>query len=196
MATNRKYILLLIVVLIGAAPGCGDAVRNTVEKAVETSVEMSAKENGQEVEVDLENGTMRVVSGEDGETVMEVSEDAMTVTSEEGNVEVSFGDAAKIPDDFPSDVPVYKDLVLQIVQRQTESDGFVLNGKTSDSVEQVSEYYATELPKEGWTRQSAMDQAEGRLKVWVFNKENRVLNLMMVGEGDGDTVVQLTTLTE
>ncbi|WP_435771799.1 hypothetical protein [Nocardioides sp. SYSU DS0651] len=77
-----------------ALTACGEAAEQATEKAIE----QAAEENGEKVDVDLDEDGGYSVEGEDG----------------------SFSSGAKIPDDFPDDVPVVGEVTYGIAN---ESDG-------------------------------------------------------------------------
>ncbi len=77
--------------------------------------------------------------------------DKVTVTSEEG--EYSFEEGGSLPDKFPSDFPIYPKakLASSWVADGNETDGLSLIWETEDSIEEVSNYYVSELEDAGWT---------------------------------------------
>lgn len=98
----------------------------TILFAVIFAVNKAVKDSG--VNINTQNGSVDV-KGKDGESL-------------------SIGNA-KIPDGFPSDVPIYKpsDVILSLKVK----DGYNVTLATSDSAQTVADFYLTQLPKNGWT---------------------------------------------
>jgi hypothetical protein len=76
--------------------------------------------------------------------------DKVTVSLEEG--EFSFEEEGSLPDNFPSDFPIYPDakLVSTWMAKGEGTDGLSLIWETEDSVSKVSNYYKSELEDTGW----------------------------------------------
>lgn len=77
-----------------------------------------------------------------------VNNGSVNVTGKNGE-SLSVGNA-KVPDGFPSDVPIYKpsDVILSLKTKE----GYNVTLATSDSAQQVSDYYQTQMVNNGWTK--------------------------------------------
>lgn len=124
----KKITLIAIITIISIAlilsiSGCTKKIAETmVEEAIEN---VTAKE-GESVDVNLEEGQVNI-------------------TDEQGN-EISLG-GAKVPDDWPSEVPVNKDIQIQYAGSQ-KTDGkmtWMINGFYQGSGEDLYKYYKSEL---------------------------------------------------
>jgi len=145
--------------------GCGQsAVENAMERRIE-------EETGGDADVDMQaDGSMRVETAEG--TVMT-------------------GPASELPENWPSDVPVYDD--AQITFSGSASQG---NGKmgtmvmlqTEDSVEDVVAYYKDEIVKQGWKIDATMQM--GGSTVMAATKGSRVVSMQVAASGEG-TVITL-----
>lgn len=118
----------------------------------------------------------------------------VNVRSEDGSA--SIGGEAKIPSDFPKDVPVYPGSKVTFAVK-TEGKNFSVAVLTKDDVAKVMDYYKRELAAKGWnsTDDSLEITFEGGSSK-SYSKENRVI-LVTVGteessQSSGQTIVTLT----
>lgn len=72
-----------------------------------------------------------------------------SVTNKDGD-SATIGSNAKLPDGFPSDVPIYEpsDVIASV---KTGEGAYSVSLLTNDSQEEVNDFYSTELQKNGWT---------------------------------------------
>ncbi len=78
-----------------------------------------------------------------------VNNGSVNVTGKDGE-SLSVGNA-KVPDGFPSDIPIYKpsDVVLALKTK----DGYNVTLATNDSSQTVADYYQSQLPGKGWVKE-------------------------------------------
>lgn len=85
-----------------------------------------------------------------------VKDSGVNINTQTGSVDVKGKDGeslsignAKVPDGFPSDVPIYKpsDVVLSLKTKE----GYNVTLATSDSAQSVADFYKSQLPSNGWT---------------------------------------------
>ncbi len=160
MVYIRAFIVLLVGILF--IMGCG---KKAEEKVVEKMIE---KQTGGKANVDLSKGTMEI----------ETKDGKMTMTS---------GKAAKVPDDFPSDVYLYKPASVEAAIQVP--NGHSVSLMTEKNVSQVSETYKKKMTGEGWSQQAAMDM--GTQSVLIYEKNDRVTNITIVPD-NGKTRIQVT----
>jgi len=86
--------------------------------------------------------------------------------------EFSFEEEGSLPDNFPSDFPIYPDakLASSWVASGTDTDGLSLIWETEDSVDKVSNYYESELKKAGWTLSFTSETEDST--TFAFEKNN------------------------
>ncbi|MBI2798486.1 DUF4190 domain-containing protein [Candidatus Saccharibacteria bacterium] len=92
------------------------------------AIQNAAKKAG----VDVGNGSVSV-KGNNGESL-------------------SVGGNVKIPDDFPSNVPIYKP--SDAVAALKTNNGYNVTLATNDSAQKVSDFYKSQLPANGWTSEN------------------------------------------
>jgi hypothetical protein len=120
---------VVCIALILSLSGCTQRI---AESLVEKAIEDAAAKEGENVDIDLEEGQVNI-------------------TDEEGN-EISIG-GAEIPDDWPSSVPVNNDITIQFTGSQ-KTDGkmnWSLSGTYSGSGQNLYDYYKSELS--GWNQE-------------------------------------------
>jgi hypothetical protein len=194
-----KYCKLFMgCLVIAALAGCGgkSAEEKSAEELAEGMIEQAAKQSGRDIDVDI-SGNKMTISGtdEDGETVdVNIDGESATVTSEDGTTTMTAGAAAKIPEDFPKDVPLYEKMNVMAVQQDSASGAVSITAQSKDSVAKVAEYYKKQAESNGWTQESDMSQG-GAMHMLAYSKGERNLNLVLMGD-DGATNIQLTVVKE
>ncbi|MBI3117894.1 MAG: hypothetical protein HYZ00_04365 [Candidatus Hydrogenedentes bacterium] len=160
-------ILALAVTLAAAMPGCGKAKEEITEKAIEASI------NAGDKNVNVELG------GKEGQF-------NMTAKTEEGTVNMSVGENAQLPKDWPQDVPIYTGLKVQVAQSMAEQGNFTVSGTIEAAVAKVSEFYKAETQKQGWTPMQTFTQPG--MESCVYQKGDRMVTISMTGEGETTTL--------
>jgi hypothetical protein len=163
----RFLVCLSVLVLM---MGCGSrekAEEKVAEKIVEKAI---AAQTGKKVDIDIDKESMQIKT-EDGE---------MTLTS---------GESAKIPDTFPKDIPIYKGFVLDMAMEVP--DGHSLSFTTGDDMPEVAKWYVDEMASRGWTKEMSMNM--GTQEMLVFKKGERGVNLVISPDND-QTRISLTSV--
>ena len=85
--------------------------------------------------------------------VVDIEKDGekVTITTEEGGF--VFEEEGELPDEFPSDFPIYPEakLISSWLADGEKTDGLSLIWETEDAFSKVSNYYENELEKANWT---------------------------------------------
>jgi len=122
MKYGKLFMGCLVIV---ALAGCGgkSAEEKSAEELAERMIEQAAKAEGAEVDVDVSSGSVKIRgTDEEGGTVnVDMDEESATITSEGGRTTMTAGAAAKIPDDFPKDVPLYEKMKVMAVQHMIQA---------------------------------------------------------------------------
>lgn len=143
-----KKMIIVIASVTVALMGCGKPSEKAAEKAVEAAIE---KESGGKAKVDISQGSISVKT--DGK-------DQMEMTS---------GQNAKVPEDFPKDIPVYAGAtVLSSIKAE---GSFNINLETADEMSKVTASYKEAMKKEGWTEKTAADM--GQMTMLTYAKAER-----------------------
>lgn len=113
----------------------------------------------------------------------------VTVTLEEG--EFSFEEGGNLPDNFPSDFPIYPDaeLASSWTASGDDTDGLSLIWETEDTVSKVSNYYERELKNAGWTLSFTSETEDST--TFAFEK-NDVSGFIGITVEESKTVISLT----
>lgn len=180
--------------------GCGgkDSEETVQEKAVENIIERELASEGKTADVkinqDDESFSITVKDDNDAEstTTMNVSEDGqqMNITGPEGNMKMQSGAGAKIPEDFPEDVPLYPGATIQMVM-ENEEDTFSLVSSTGDDMTKVTEFFKKSCVDKGWKEVMVMAQGP-EMSILNYEKNDRVLSVMLA-LADGEVSVNITT---
>jgi ABC-type Fe3+-hydroxamate transport system substrate-binding protein len=159
--TIFKLCTLFLILMLA---GCGKTPEQT---AIEKKIEDSA---GEDTKVDLQK-----------------DEVAITGETEGGEYNVSSGEGAEIPKDFPTDVYIYHP--SKVMTAMDMPKGGVLGLITTDDMSTVADTYKREMTARSWSEQSAVKNGE-RLML-VYEKEGRIANIT-IGSMDGAAQIMVT----
>ncbi|MBW7864895.1 MAG: hypothetical protein GX580_06960 [Candidatus Hydrogenedens sp.] len=186
---------------VSGLAGCGKAAEKATDKAAEKVAEKAAERalkssgGGGRVDIDNKTGAVRVTgrdasgasydikSGASGDSVQ------MTQTTEEGTVTAQYGEGAKLPADFPKDVPVLDGLKIEAAVANGDKGEFTVSGKTTAGMDDVLSFYKDKTTAQGWKETMSMNA--GEMYTFMCEKDSRALSVMMVKEEDG-TMVSLS----
>lgn len=192
---NRRFFLVCTLALTSVV-FCNCHCEKAAEKSVEIAVKKGLGANGKTSDVDFDStsGTLSAkIKDEDGQesniSISTSDESAdMTIQGAEGNFRVKSGTGAKIPDHFPSDVPIYPNMTVNMVM-EMPGEGFSVTGGTTDSLDTVVEFYRKQCKEKGWTTSLTMSQP-GESATLHYQKEDR--NLMLtIAFSEGEVVVNI-----
>jgi len=128
---------------------------------------------------------IKAETGQDAD--VRISEDGMEIKTQEGDIEISSGDSAKLPGDFPKDVYIGKD--DNLVSAAKVPGGMSVTLRSKESVASVFSSYKSGIAGNGWGVTASMDMGSGKMA--VFGKDERVLSLS-VDSAEGETLVNMT----
>jgi hypothetical protein len=189
---DRLIWIVSVFTMIAVFLGCGKAVEETQEAAVERAIEASAAKDGREVDVDL-SGDRITMKTEDGEFHSDGATGSMTFTSGDGNVSMTSGAGAQIPDDFPADAPVYAGAEVRSAMRDTQQGTFMVQLYSPDKLDKVTEWVKTETASKGWTLDGDVSQgAPDPLNILNFTKDGRTPSYVISQDGEG-TAISITS---
>jgi hypothetical protein len=175
----KKIIIIAVIALVSLALvfSIGGCAQKAAEKMVERAIEQAAEAEGEDVDIDL-------------------SEGEINISDEEGN-EMSFG-GEDIPDDWPSVVPVNRDIDIAFSASQTTDGkkGWSISGLYKGSGEELYNWYKNELS--GWDEQSdATLDAGDDGKTYTYQASNGTyLTTVFVTEADGEVNIVLSVTEE
>jgi hypothetical protein len=113
----------------------------------------------------------------------------VTITTEDGTVIVG---GNSLPADWPNDVPSYSNASIQYsgqIDLEDGEKGLSLAFTTKDSVQAVSNFYNSELSKNGWTVSQVASM--GDAAVVSGNKDTRNVGIYIGKSEDGQTAVTI-----
>jgi hypothetical protein len=157
---QTKYLIPLAALLLVTA-GCG---KKTSQKTSAGGVTMEQKGDVATIEV----------KGKDGEPGMKI------VASDKG---------VPLPENFPKDVPVFKDAL--VTAASTLGEMFQVKTNFKGSIQEGLKFYAEKLKSEGWNVTVALDQGDSG--VVSAKKDNRECAVMFGKEDDKLTYAMIMT---
>jgi hypothetical protein len=137
MDLKKVIVVLVALMLVAIAAGCGSVSEKVGEKAAEKMIE---KGTGADVDV----------KGDD-----------VTFKSKEGDAEVNIG-SKKLPDGFPADFPIYKGAELEgsMSTKQGGQTSMIVTFKSTDDYAKVVEFYNNKDKLGDFNVESTMDLGE------------------------------------
>lgn len=87
----------------------------------------------------------------------------------------------RIPDDFPTEVQVYKDAELTLVQ-PTAGNGHNIVFSTSDDVSTVHRFYQDDMQQKGWKMSQEFER--GGHSFATYQKGNTMINVTIAADGE------------
>jgi hypothetical protein len=170
MRSSLPVVLLLGAALAVPSMGCKRLAERAAEKAEEKAIE---KQTGGQVSINGEKGTLTIVT------------DAGAMT---------LGETAKIPDDFPKNVPVYPGAAPKVAMKSAAGgkETWSVIVETMDAKDKVVAYYKANMS--GFTVASTMDVGTGTMTVYQSPKLD--VTLMTGAESGGKTSITLSVTSK
>jgi cytoskeletal protein RodZ len=167
--TTPIIIILAVVIGLGLIYFAGTRLlgfttRRATEEAVEESIEKATEG---EAKVDI--------ADEGGEITVETEEGTFTTGKKE------------LPDNFPSDLPVYSN--AEIITTASSENSVAVSWSTEDSQEKVSEFYKDELTDSAW--KITQTATLGNATVYGVEKGN-MSGAVAVSETEEGTTITIT----
>ena len=192
MRASFTWTIAIALAIVVALPlGCG-CRQKVADKAIEKVIEAQAKKDGKDVDVKMNSadGSMTITSTDGKEKVdMKSGDKSFTIQTKDGTMVA--GDAAKLPESFPKDVPVYPGAKPTLVSTMAGNETFNVNFDTADTIDKVGAYYKKELTANGWQEQQTMNQAGDRpMQMLNYTKGERMVMVTVTRDGD-KTVLSL-----
>jgi hypothetical protein len=110
----------------------------------------------------------------------------------DGTAQYTAGAAAKMPENFPDDVPTYPGMTLEMSGQM--GNMLTVQARTPDAMQQVGERMRKGAAESGWAEAMSMNQSAGGQPSMImsYTKANRVLNLTLAQEDQG-TMISIVT---
>jgi hypothetical protein len=155
----KRYLLLVILASFVVFIGCGKKVEEKVAEKI----------------LEAQTG---------GKADVDISDDKMSIKTKDGEFKMDAGDDVKLPENFPSDVYVYKNAKVKMSIGGPK--GNTVSFQTKDPAEKVAEKYKKEMKTKGWSQEMAMEMGEG--SSLTFKKGERVAQIMMAREDESTMI--------
>jgi major membrane immunogen (membrane-anchored lipoprotein) len=169
------------------------------ERAAEEIIEGQLEAEGENVDIDLNDGDVRIETPE-GSTVIDVDDEGdgqIQFEGDDGDVQVQFdeGGGIDLPENFPSDVPLPGGLSIMSASSLDAPEGatFIISGTVDGSFGDATAAYTSALEGAGFTQQSMTESTDGTFFAFVGDGWNISGGMYPDPNGDG-TVASLTVV--
>lgn len=152
----KKTLCMLLVAVAVLFAGC--------QKATEAAVNAALAKDGVQVNTNGESGT---------------------ITSKDGTLTFNTGGDAKLPADFPADVPLYAG--AKLVSTMTLPTGMTVAQETGDALAKVAAFYKSAMTGKGW-KQEVEVNGEGSAML-TYSQDKKTLQVTIGGESGKTTIV-------
>ena len=131
----------------------------------------------------------KAIEAQTGRNVdIDVDKESMQITTKDGEMTMTSGKAATLPDNFPTDIPICESCTLDMAMEVPQ--GYSLRFTTTDDASTVSEWYLNAMIDKGWIKEASMDM--GAQTMLVFSKGERGVNVAISQDTD-QTRISLTS---
>ncbi len=174
MKSSATLPLALAVVLL-AGFGCSPTGR-IAEEATEATINSRLGGSGN---VEIDEGTVRFEDEESGTTT-------------------AWGEDVDVPEDFPSDVPIYENgsVVGVTVTREGDSQGAWISFATSDSATVAIDWYETRLVAAGWTQQASYSVQGTQMRSYAKDDATITVSVGSDESSESQTVITVIRTNE
>jgi hypothetical protein len=165
--------IIAIVALILSFSGCAGKIASSM---VEKAIENAAAKEGQNIDVDLENGQVNV-------------------TDESGN-EMSLG-GTEIPSDWPLVVPVNDNITIQFAAKNTTDNkqNWTISGTFTGTSSELYDYYKGQMSS--WNQDSDSSSESDGLKSYYYQVSNdQYIASIIISDTKDEGVTTVMTVTE
>jgi hypothetical protein len=162
----KPLSVFVLIASVIVATNCGGkkAQERAVQKAIEDSIK---KQSGGKAKVDLSKGQI-------------------TIKDKQGEMTMTQGGGAQLPDGFPNDVPVYPGAAITMSAKQPKAFMVMLTSK--DDKKKVADTYKSTLKAQGWEEGSSMDMGDVTSLEYKKEKEKRTLVIGISKDNAGSRI--------
>lgn len=172
---SRLNSTLITSVVFCLCAGC----QQTAEEAMEGAIESKIAGEGGSADVEFDGKSM-----------------SMKIMGKDGDAQLHVGPGAKMPNDFPKDIPIYPGMTVMMSHSQAEGKMFFVQANSSEPVSRMADFFKKEVPAQGWQAktETAM-QAEGT-KSLGYEKDGRMLQITLSTSDKEGSSISIATGTE
>ena len=112
--------------------------------------------------------------------------ETVTMNTDAGKIAVAASQGMALPADFPKDVPLMKDAVVNAVMGSTEQGSLMVFTHSDAPLPDVVAFYQENLKSQGWKTGSMTNTGEG--SIMTVKKDGRDMLLTLAKDGKGTSV--------
>lgn len=129
-----------------------------------------------------------------GKAKVDSKNGSVTITDDKKKSTLST--SQKLPDGFPSDVPVYQPSTIRF-SASLAKNSYNVTLSTNDSPDAVKAYYTKQLKNEGWQEKANSSITFGAITTTTYTKESKEVTVVVTGNSDASrsTAVSLSVRT-
>ena len=129
-----------------------------------------------------------------GEVDVDFDEGTFTVETEEGTVSIG---QTEIPEEFPSNVPVYSDATVVWTSSSTADEAYWVDLESTDDFATVESYYEESLGSNGWEVTDKTTYTADGQSTTIFYADDGVNDLVVtVSSSDDKVMISLNAMAK
>lgn len=187
---NKTIIIIAAVIVVLALLGYG--AKYLLGMFAITAMNAQLASEGVKVSGNPLTGGSYTITGDDGKKIsVDTTGESYTVTDNMGNT-YNVGEGAKIPDGFPSAVPLYAGAKVTSSAESLESGKkvYMVTLTTSDAFASVAGFYKEALKKSGWNITQEMNLSAG-YSMYTAEAAGLEATAAIQGEAGAETSIML-----
>lgn len=161
---SRYWYAMVVVLLMVAAAGCGNAAEEVLEQAIENQIEDEGGSGDVDIDLDEDEGVV-------------------SIETEEGSFQIGGGE---IPDDFLLPIPNYIDVEMVSSQTGDFAGATVALTFDGDDFEDVISLYEDFFTDEGWEFSRTDTTTGNETMVLIFAESDELGASVIVNYSEGD----------
>ncbi|MBU0732015.1 hypothetical protein KKC88_03995 [Patescibacteria group bacterium] len=129
-----------------------------------------------------------------GDVDVDFDEGTFTVETEEGTVSIG---QTEIPEEFPSNVPVYSGATVVWTSSSTADQAYWVDLESTDDFDTVETYYNEQLESNGWeVTDTTTYTADGQSTTIIYAQDGTNDLVVTVSSSDGKVMISLNAMAE
>lgn len=186
----RYFILLLSFLITFSA--CSRKPKKKFKFTEKFAEKLIKSRTGENIDIDISEDGINIKSDQGNISITGNDDSAnIYIESEEGSISFSSGRSAKIPDEFPKDIYIYKRSIVESAAATAHGQMVIL--KSDDTISTIRDVYLKKMPASGWTNQGTFDNYN---QTQMLFKQDDRKTIVLLYSVDGKAAIHLSHTIE